>query len=225
MTTEPTQLVFDLPHRHALEAEDFLVSSANAMAVGLVDAWPDWPHWAAVVTGSSGCGKSHLANVWRLRSNASEVPATQLNDETIAGLKAAGALVVEDLDQGISDERVLFHLLNVARQEKMTILLTSKAAPGDLDIALPDLRSRLRALPVVAIQSPDEQLLRVVLVKLFSDRQLVVDPQVVSFIALRMERSMKAAGDIVEKIDKRALAMRRKVTRQLAQAVLESMAD
>ncbi len=225
MTTEPTQLVFDLPHRHALEAEDFLVSSANAMAVELVDTWPDWPHWAAVVTGSSGCGKSHLANVWRLRSNASEVAASKLNDETIARLKAARALVVEDLDQGIGDERVLFHLLNVARQEKMTILLTSKAAPGVLEIGLPDLRSRLRALPVVAIEAPDEQLLRVVLVKLFSDRQLVVDPQVVSFIALRMERSMKAAGDIVENIDKRALAMRRKVTRQLAQTVLESMAD
>lgn len=225
MSTEPSQLVFDLPHRHALGAEDFLVSAANAMAVELVDAWPDWPHWAAVVTGSAGCGKSHLANVWRLRSNADEVTAWELNDGAIAKLETARALVVEDLDRGISDERVLFHLLNVARQEKMTILLTSKVAPGELDIALPDLRSRLRALPLVTVQAPDEQLLRVVLVKLFSDRQLVVDPQVINYIALRMERSMKAAGEIVEKIDKRGLAMRRKVTRQLAQAVLDSLAD
>jgi len=223
MSEPPAQLVLDLPHRQAYDAEDFLVSPANLAAVELIDAWPEWPHWAAIVLGPTGCGKSHLANVWRARSGAEVVQADNVDDGTVACLKSTGALVVEDIDLGVANQAILFHLLNVARQDKSTLLLTSAKAPGTLAIELPDLRSRLRALPVVQIDPPDEPLLRAVLVKLFADRQLTVDPAVISYIALRMERSMKAAGEIVDKLDKLALSMRRKISRQLAQSALESV--
>src|SRR5262249_7565030 len=117
-------------------------------------------------------------------------------------------------------ERALFHLLNLVREHKLSMLLTSRLPPGELEVALPDLRSRLRALPLVAISAPDEALLKAVLVKHFADRQLAVEHPVISYIALHMERSMEAAAAIVAEIDRRALATHRKVTRALAGEVL-----
>lgn len=219
-TSEPRQFVLDLSHRPALGAEDFLVSQSNAAAVALIDRWPDWALASSLVTGPPGAGKSHLAHVWRLRSGGPAIAARAVDEEAIVKLSSLGALVVEDLDRGIADERTLFHLLNLAREQKASVLLTSACAPGELEVVLPDLRSRLRALPMVAIDRPDEVLLRAVLVKLFADRQIAVEPHVVEHIAQRMERSMAAAGAIVAEIDRRALAMHRKVTRALASEVL-----
>ncbi|MGH1417772.1 MAG: hypothetical protein ACRBCJ_02835 [Hyphomicrobiaceae bacterium] len=225
MTPAPRQLILDLPHRSAFGAEDFFVSQSNSAAVKLIDQWPNWQHWAAVVSGPPGAGKSHLASVWRQRSNAMTIAATDLTENAVEGLLEQGALCVEDLDRGIGEQTVLFHLLNVARERKLSILLTARAAPGELDISLPDLRSRLRALPLVKIQAPDESLLKAVLVKLFSDRQLIVDPQLIDFMAARMERTMDGATTLVSEIDKLALAMRRRVTRTLALEALNRLAD
>src|SRR5262245_26090374 len=131
MTASPRQLVFDLSHRQALGAEDFLVSSSNAAAVEMIDRWPDWPHPAAFVAGPQGSGKSHLANVWRLRSGAGVVRAAELDDALVAALDPGAAIVVEDLDRGIADEKALFHLLNRARESKLSVLLTSRTPPGE----------------------------------------------------------------------------------------------
>jgi chromosomal replication initiation ATPase DnaA len=225
MTAVPRQLVLDLPHRQALGEEDFLVSHSNEAAVELIDRWPGWPHPACVVSGPEGSGKSHLANVWRLRSRADIIAALELTDAFTAGLPERSSVVVEDLERGIGDEQALFHLLNRARESKLSVLFTTRAAPGDLKVAIPDLRSRLRALPVVALDAPDEPLLKAVLVKLFSDRQLNVEPAVIDYLSLRMERSMQAAALIVATIDRLALAMHRKVTRPLAAEALAVLAD
>ncbi len=216
------QLVLDLPHRPALGAEDFLVSNTNRAALDAIDRWPDWPHWALYVCGPARCGKSHLADVWRLRSGAERVEAHALDECVVAGFLRAGSLVVEDLCQGIASERVLFHLLNLAREHRLHILLTSRVPPGELSVELPDLRSRLRALPVVAITAPDDALLKAVIVKLFSDRQVQIEPAIVDFLAVRIERSFEAAHAVVAEIDQRALATRRRVTRALAAEVLAS---
>ncbi len=221
--SEPRQFVLDLPHRPALGAEDFLVSRSNSAAVALVDRWPDWVLSSALVVGPRSTGKTHLAHVWRLRSQAAGISAGALAESAIDVLQSSRALLVEDLDHGIADERVLFHLLNVAREHNLSVLLTSARPPGELEVALPDLRSRLRALPIVAIEMPDEALLRAVLVKLFADRQLAVEPHVIDRIALHMERSMSAAEAIVAEIDRRALALQRKVTRGLAAEAMAAL--
>jgi chromosomal replication initiation ATPase DnaA len=227
MTASPgenaLQLVLDLPHREALGAEDFLVSRSNAAAVDLVDSWPRWSHPAVLVVGPKGSGKSHLANVWRKKSGANEVAASGLADAAVSLLERQNALVVEDIDRGVASERTLFHLLNLARESRHSMLLTSRAAPGEVEIELPDLRSRLRALPLVRIDAPDEALLQAVLVKLFSDRQLVVEPHVVSYIARHIERSMDTASRVVAETDRLSLAMQRKVTRRVAAEALKAI--
>jgi chromosomal replication initiation ATPase DnaA len=222
---EPEQLVFDLPHRQALGAEDFLVSGSNRAAVDLVDRWPDWSHPAAVVAGPPRTGKSHLVHVWQLRSDAKILSARELSDGSVAVFDDAPALAVEDLDRGIADERVLFHLLNLARERRRTILLTSRAMPGDLTVGLPDLRSRLRAAPAVTIDVPDDNLLKAVLIKLFTDRQLVIEPHVVNHIALHMDRSIGSAEQVVAAADRMALALGRRVSRAVAAEALRSVAQ
>jgi chromosomal replication initiation ATPase DnaA len=212
------QLILDLAQRPALGAEDFLISRSNQAAADIVDRWPHWPHASVVVVAPPGAGKTHLANVWRLRSGAARLEAAALGEREVAG--AEGALLVEDLHAGIGDERALFHLLNLVREHKGSMLLTSRALPGELDVRLPDLRSRLRALPVVAIEPPDEALLKAVLVKHFADRQLAVEPHVVNYIALHMEQSMEAAAAIVAEVDRAAMASHRKVTRALVAEIM-----
>lgn len=218
MTEAAGQLVLDLAQRPALGAEDFLISKANSAAAAAVDCWPDWPQASLLVVAPARAGKTHLANVWRLKSGAARLEASSLSEDDIAF--TTGALVVEDLHAGIADERVLFHLLNLVRERKLSMLLTSQIAAGELSVRLPDLRSRLRALPIVMIDNPDPSLLKAVLVKQFADRQLLVEPSVVNYIALHMEQSMQAAAAIVEAVDRAAMSLQRKVTKSLAAEVL-----
>lgn len=218
------QLTLDLPHRPALGAEDFLVSRSNAAAAGMMDRWPAWVPPAVIVVAPARAGKTHLANVWRLRSGAPRIAASTLCEDDVPAVLAQGAALLEDLHAGIGAERVLFHLLNQSRVHKLSMLLTSRQPPGELQIRLPDLASRLRALPVVTISPPDDALLRAVLVKQFADRQLVVEPHVIGYIALRMEQSMAAAAAVVAELDRLAMASHRKVTRALAAEALARQA-
>ncbi len=136
-------------------------------------------------------------------------------------LASAGALVLEDADQGGLDEPALFHLLNLIRSRKGYLLLTARSAPEAWALATPDLLSRLRLAPVAAIGAPDDALLRAVLVKHFIDRQLVVDVGTVEALALRMERSFAAARDIVERLDRLSLEHGRRITRAMAARLLD----
>jgi chromosomal replication initiation ATPase DnaA len=223
MATTPQQLTFDIPHRPALGLEDFLVSQSNEAAVALVDRWPDWAAGAAVISGPAGSGKSHLGNVWRLRSNARVLAATALTEPGVPVFSAAPALVIEDIDRGIGSEQALFHLLNLVREQRLAILLTTSIDPGDIPIRLPDLRSRLRALALARIAPPDDALLRAVLVKMFADRQLTVDPAIIGYALVRMERSTESARRLVAEVDRLALAMHRGVTRAVVSAALDLM--
>jgi chromosomal replication initiation ATPase DnaA len=214
------QLVLDLPFRPALDAHDFLISPSNKAAADMIDLWPGWPQASAAVVAPARAGKTHLCNVWRLKSGAARLEAAALREADVPAAAAHGAVLVEDLHAGIGDERALFHLLNLVREHKLSMLLTSRTPPGEVEARLPDLRSRLRALPVVTIAPPDEVLLKAVLVKHFTDRQLAVEPGVIAYVALRMERSMEAAATLVAEIDRAAMASHRKVTRALAAEVL-----
>ena len=127
-----------------------------------------------------------------------------------------GALVVEDLKPGDFDERALFHLMNLAREDGAFILFTARVPPSSFETELKDLRSRLRAVPVVSLSPPDDQLFRALIVKFCADRQLSVDESVVGYLATRLERSYAAARRAVELLDAEALRQGRPVTRAFA---------
>ena len=216
-----TQLTLDLPHRAALGAEDFLVSDCNIAAVKLVDSWPKWQESAWLLIGPPSSGKTHLARVWQARSGARLLDAKMLDTKFIDEVREGTPLVVEDADSSAYDERALFHLLNLAREKQLFVLLSARGAPSRWTISLPDLASRLKAVPIVEIRAPDDALLRMVMLKHFTDRQLNVDPKVLEFLALHVDRSLQAAAAAVEAVDRLALGTGRKINRQL---VVEALA-
>jgi chromosomal replication initiation ATPase DnaA len=220
MTARPEQLALDLAHRVANGRDDFLVSPSNAAAVRLVDEWPAWPSHVAILTGPHGSGKSHLAQVWQARSGASVLKAAELARDEVAEAFASKALVLEDVTPGAFDETMLFHVANFARQEGGQVLLTSSFEPGQWNVKLPDLASRLNSFPVIRIGAPDDALLRGVLVKLFADRQIAVDEALISYVVTRMPRSLDAARKLVAEIDRLALAEKAEVTRSFVSRVM-----
>ena len=216
----PRQLAFALPHAESLSRDNFLEGPANAEALGLVDCWPDWPNRVMLLVGPEGAGKSHLAAIWAEEAGARSTMAHALTAASVPGALATGALVVEDLNAGSFDERALFHLLNLAREDEAYVLITARVAPVALPIELRDLRSRLRAVPVVQLLPPDDQLFRALIVKFCADRQMSIDESVVSYLASRIERSFAAARQAVEMLDTEALRLGRPVTRALAAELL-----
>jgi hypothetical protein len=218
-TNFPRQLELFLPHAESYAREDFVRGKPNASAVAVVERWPDWPGHAVILVGPEGAGKSHLAAIWAELSGARRISARALGGTNLLGTLATGALVVEDAPAQL-DERALFHLLNLMREEEAFLLITSRTEPVSWNVALPDLMSRLRAIPTFALGPPDDALLRALLIKLFADRQLAVDEILIGYLATRIERSFAAARSVVETLDREALRLKRPVTRALAAQML-----
>jgi chromosomal replication initiation ATPase DnaA len=211
----PRQLAFALPHAESFAREDFLGGASNAAALRLIEQWPDWPDRVLALVGPEGAGKSHLAAIWAEIAGARRVSARALGGTDLIAELATAALVVEDAGDEF-DERALFHLINLVRQEEAYLLITARAAPATWHAALPDLCSRLRAIPAVTLDPPDDALLRAVMVKLFADRQLAVDESLIGYLAARIERSFAGARAAVDDLDREALRQKRPVTRALA---------
>jgi len=217
----PQQLPLAFGHEPASGRDDLVVSDPVSAAAGIIDRWPDWPSPVVIIIGPAGSGKSHLASVWQQRSDAQPIfdggPADPV---ALAGLHA---VLFEDADRLPLDETALFHVINQVRSAGTSLLITARGWPLTWGVTLPDLVSRLKAATTVEIGAPDDLLLTQVLFKLFADRQLLVDEKLVAYIVSRMERSLEAAQDIVERLDRLALARGAKVGRALAGEVLNEM--
>ena len=216
----PRQLALALPHAESLARDNFLEGPANAAGIALVDAWPEWPSPIMLVVGPEGSGKSHLAAIWAEQAGARSTTAHLLTAANVPGALATGALVVDDLRERQFDERALFHLLNLAREDGAYVLITARTLPSAFEVELRDLRSRLRALPVVTLGEPDDDLFRALIVKYCADRQMAVDETVVGYLASRIERSYAAVRHAVALLDTEALRQGRPVTRALAAELL-----
>jgi chromosomal replication initiation ATPase DnaA len=211
----PRQLALALDHAESYAREDFLSGTSNEAALALIESWPDWPARAVALVGPEGSGKTHLATIWAAAAGARVVSGRHLGETDLLGALATGALVVEDA-AAVEDQPALFHLINLAREEGAFLLFTARSAPTLWPVNLPDLVSRLRALPVVALAAPDDDLLRGVLLKVAADRQLSLDDSVVRYLLTRIERSLAAARAAVIALDKEALRQGRAPSRALA---------
>jgi chromosomal replication initiation ATPase DnaA len=213
-----TQLTLEWPALPtATGRADFLGSDCNRAALEQVERWPDWPAKALVLYGPPGSGKTHLAHVWRERAGARLIDGVALTPAVAADI--AGPVAIDDAER--APETALLHLYNAAIERGLGVLIVAAQAPASWPIALPDLASRMRALPVVQIAAPDDALLAGVLVKHFADRQLRVEPEVIKFLLPRMERSFAAAARLAEGLDRLALSRGGPITVPLARRLLE----
>ena len=217
MTTTPRQLILDWPHQPSFAREDFLPAASNREALSAVDRWPNWPGRMLLLVGPEGSGKSHLAALWAKAAGAATIHGDSLGAEgaqtLLVGRRAADrgrgpggrgrGAPVSPHQRGAPDRSV-----GDAHRPEL--------GPDAWGLKIPDLLSRLRLAPVIRLGAPDRELTEAVLFKLFSDRQLQVEPQVIAYIATRMERSLGAARRLVAMLDREALAKGRRVTRAMA---------
>jgi len=224
MSVVPRQLSLPLEPASGYHIDDFVITMANQAAFELLEAWPNWPSPVVVLVGARGAGKSHLAAIWAAQSLAQAFAPGRLGTAIEAAAQGK-PVFLEDMAAGLFDETELFHLINTVRQAKIefpscALLMTSQFRPVEWNVTLPDLASRLNAVPVVELGSPDEALLRMVLAKLFADRQLYVEPQIIEYSVNRIDRSLEAAVRLVQAVDRLALEKKSRVSRHLVADVL-----
>ena len=214
------QLSFDLPVQVALGPDDFFVSASSERAFAMVTDWQGWPAGKLALIGPTGSGKSHLARAWQVLAGAQILQAAGLGT---GPMPAPGAhLVVEDMATlPVAAEEHLFHLHNHLAQTGGRLLLTDVLPPSRWLIALPDLASRMQGTAVIRLDDPDDRLLAALLMKLFADRQLLPPPDVITYLAARIERSHAAAARVVAQLDAAGLAQGRGLTRAFVRSVLD----
>jgi chromosomal replication initiation ATPase DnaA len=195
--------------------EDFLVGKPNEAAFAHIERWPRWLAPAAILAGPEGSGKSHLAAIFALASGANQLRADHLDVDEVPVLARGQALVLEDCDRFPPDEVALFHLLNLARETGLFIVMTARQPPDAWGIRTPDLLSRLRLQPLLRLDEPDDALLGALFVKHFADRQISVEASVVSYAMARIERSYAAVQSLVARLDRESLVRKKPVTRAL----------
>lgn len=219
----PRQMALDLVYNPQMGRADFILTSENIKLLQHLDAWQGWEGKATILIGPKGCGKTHLATIWAESAKAPIIELNQVDSALLTDLAQSFTLCCENVISGSFSETDVFHLLNLLRARGGALLITSQTHPSEWGVSLPDLASRLRAIPVLEMGEPDEVLLEQLIIKLFADRQLEVSPDVARYLAVRMERSAHFAHALVEAIDKQALAARAKVTKQLAGRVLNEL--
>ena len=225
MISPPRQLTFRWTHSPSFAREDFLSAPSNRDALTAIEVWPNWAGRMLMLVGPEGSGKSHLGAIWARAANAITLLGEELDEHSLEACARARAVLVEDADRARRGETPFFHLMNIALQNNVWLLLTSRTAPDAWGLSTPDLLSRLRLAPVVHLAPPDVELSEAVLFKLFSDRQLEVEPHVISYIALRIERSLGAARALVATLDNEGLTQSRRITRAMASVALREMAS
>ncbi len=218
------QLPLNLEHRPGYDRDDLIVTESNRAAVDLVDRWPRWLSPVTILAGPTGAGKTHLAEIWRAGTGAILADPARIG-EAVVTAAAERPVLIDDIGAAPFDETGLFHLINSVRQNAAqgpgpSLLMTSRLLPANWSVRLPDLASRLKAATVVEIAAPDDLLLSGVIHKLFSDRQVSVEPHVVAYLVSRIERSLLSAIRIVDRLDRAALEQKTRITRALAAQVL-----
>jgi len=215
---EASQYILDFPVLQSSSMEDFVVGECNRLAADFISAWPNWPSHALVLAGPRASGKTHLANVWQKRARAALIAAGDLSIEEVPNL--GRAVIVEDA-HATRDWQALLHLYNWLKDNQGHLLMTAERSPGNWPLDLKDLSSRLKSVPCVGLENPGEDILAAVMMKQFSDRQIVVEDAVISYLLKRMERSFESVREIVRRIDRLALEKQARVTVPLAKQALD----
>jgi len=227
LTAMPAQLQLPLPPpraaRHA--TAEFIRTAANDAAMTWLDRVAEWPQGRLALWGEAGCGKTHLLHGWTGTTGAHDLtgPALPRLDE-LPDLSTLAGLAIDDAD-AMADEATLLHLLNAAAEARLPVLLAARAPPARWPVRLPDLASRLRAMTAVEILPPDDDLLRIMLKRLFKDRQHRVSCETQDWLLSRLPRTLAALREAVDRLDRAALGSSGGITRPLARAALADLID
>ena len=209
------QLYFDMPDKTALGIEDYIITESNSFAFDLISRMIKGEINQGVISGPSFSGKTHLSKI--LIKNIGSNESLYIDRDYKKIIEKAGSsnlIVIENIDKLIEDrsEEDLFHIINFTKENDKKLLMTSCKSISNIEFKLEDLKSRLNAILEAKIMQPDDELMKLVLIKIFNDKQLLINPNVINFLKSRLERSYKSINDFIEKIDKFSLEKGKKIT-------------
>ena len=214
-----SQLIFKFPFTTNYFEEDFYVSTNNFNAYKLIESWPKWSSRYVNIFGPPGCGKTHLANIFKKKINSFFIKASQLNDNSLALVKSKECLIIDDYKNNI-EEFFFYSLLNQTHQSNQYIIINSLESIKTLPIILKDLKSRFDNFIDIGIELPTDDLIRVILSKNFSDKQVKIESKLLEYILKNINRSYEDIFDLIDKVDSLSLSTGKSININLIKKVL-----
>ncbi len=216
---ELNQLLLDFDVKTNFNNHDYYVSESNYFAFNLIDKWPKWEKRILNVSGEKFSGKTHLANIFKLKSSALFLNENQVNDETFKKIKLYESIIVDGFSNNL-DERLMYSILNLVDQDSKYLLINSEIPLGEINFKLPDLDSRSKNLLHAKIEPPDDDLIFAIILKNFSDRQIKLEKKIIEFIINRIDRSYSKISQFIYKIDELSLKKKKPINLKTIKEIL-----
>jgi chromosomal replication initiation ATPase DnaA len=214
-----SQLIFKFPFKINYYEEDFYVSTNNFSAYKLIESWPQWSSRYVNIFGPSGCGKTHLANIFKKKINSFFIKASELNNSSLPLIKLKECLIIDDYKNNI-DEKLFYSVLNQSHQSNQYVIVNSLKPIKLLKIELNDLKSRFDNFIDIGIDLPTDDLIRVILTKNFSDKQVNIEAKLLEYVLKNIDRSYEDIFDLIDKVDALSLSTGKSININLIKKVL-----
>ena len=208
--SELNQLLLDFAYKTNFNEHDFYLSKSNSNAFNLINRWPDWDKKILNISGEKFSGKSHLANIFKLKSKAFLVKGNEIDNSIFKSIKLHENIIVDDFEE-CNQEEILYSIFNLIDQDSKYLLINSLKPINEIKYRLPDLTSRSKNCLYAVIENPDDELLFALILKNFSDRQIKIEKKIINFIISRIDRSYRKIDEFIYKIDELSLKKKKPI--------------
>ena len=218
--TDLNQLILEFEFKENFKDQDFYVSKSNQHAYKLINIWPKWEKKFLNICGDKFSGKTHLINIFKKNFEAIKIEASELNNNFLNQAKLNKNIVIENINENTNNE-LLYSIYNIIDIEEKFLITTSKIPISEINFNLNDLRSRCSNFVVSKISNPDDDLVYALIIKNFSDRQILIDKKLVDYIVKRVTRSYGKISDFIYKIDQISLKEKKSIDFKIIKKALE----
>ena len=218
--SELNQLLLNFDYKTNFNEHDFYLSKSNSNAFNLINRWPDWDKKILNISGEKFSGKSHLANIFKLKSKAFLIKGNEIDNSIFKRIKLHESIIIDDFEE-CNDEEILYSILNLIDQDSKYLLINSLKPINEIKYRLPDLTSRSKNCLYAVIENPDDELLFAIILKNFSDRQIKIEKKIINFIISRIDRSYRKIDEFIYKIDELSLKKKKPINLKTIKEILK----
>ncbi len=217
--SELNQLLLDFDYKTNFNEHDFYLSKSNSNAFNLINRWPDWDKKILNISGEKFSGKSHLANIFKLKSKAFLIKGNEIDNSIFKSIKLHESIIIDDFEE-CNQEEMLYSIFNLIDQDSKYLLINSLKPINEIKYRLPDLTSRSKNCLYAVIENPDDELLFAIILKNFSDRQIKIEKKIINFIISRIDRSYRKIDEFIYKIDELSLKKKKPINLKTIKEIL-----
>ena len=217
--SELNQLLLDFDYKTNFNEHDFYLSKSNSNAFNLINRWPDWDKKILNISGEKFSGKSHLANIFKLKSKAFLIKGNEIDNSIFKSIKLHESVIIDDFEE-CNEEEILYSIFNLIDQDSKYLLINSLKPINEIKYRLPDLTSRSKNCLYAVIENPDDELLFAIILKNFSDRQIKIEKKIINFIISRIDRSYRKIDEFIYKIDELSLKKKKPINFKTIKEIL-----